>query len=387
MGATAEHDEAVLVDIKKRFFDDFDAHVDALVVTMREQIVEYQAVPAADIRVSSSALVATVVGMLPGIQPNTDDLAPLAELARRRAEQGFPPEALARSIQFGARHVLAEVDRLAAESNVDPAVLLRLHDATWQFATDASTVIFRINHEIAVDLGERESAHRADFLRAVLRGALPPEHLAVETRNFGLDPSARYHPLRARPADSREEERLSLIIRRTGATHAHRPIVAVVDGDLVGLSPQRPDVADAPVVVGIGEAVPLGEVAASFRAATLALDTARLFGRSGVVGLDELGPLPLILLGEDLASVMQHHHFSQLDLDQPGDLDVARTVWTWLTCDQNVDEVARRLHIHRNTVRYRLTRFRELTALDVHRTEDLVIAWWILGRRVGTQRP
>ena len=62
---------------------------------------------------------------------------------------------------------------------------------------------------------------------------------------------------------------------------------------------------------------------------------------------------------------------------------MARTVWTWLRCDQNVDEVATRMHIHRNTVRYRLTRFKELTELDLHRTDDLIVAWLSLGRRVA----
>ncbi|MET0700337.1 MAG: helix-turn-helix domain-containing protein [Mycobacterium sp.] len=31
-------------------------------------------------------------------------------------------------------------------------------------------------------------------------------------------------------------------------------------------------------------------------------------------------------------------------------------MWAWLCCDQNVDAVARELHIRRNTMRYRITR-------------------------------
>jgi len=205
----------------------------------------------------------------------------------------------------------------------------------------------------------------------------------VEARNFGLDPAVRYHPLRARPVDRRDEDRLSLLIRRTSTTHAHRPLLAVVDGDLVGLVPQRPTVEDLPILIALGDAAPITAVAESFRAASLALDAAQAFGRTGVVMLEDLGPMPLTLLGDDLAEVMQRHHFSQLDREAGAGKDITQTVWTWLRCDQNVDEVARQLHIHRNTVRYRMTRFKELTALDVRRTDDLVTAWWILGRRAA----
>lgn len=376
-------EDAPIEIAKQRYLADFDAHVDRVVTGLQQSIVEYQSVPHAEIRTSTLAIVATVMSLIPSQRIEVADLAPLGELAKRRAEQGFPPEALARSIQLGSRLVLEEIDRLAAEEGVEAATMLLVHDSTWQFATDAASVIARINHEIAVDIGQRENGHRADFLRAVLRGALPPQQVTVEARNFGLDPSVPYHPLRARPADRKDEDRLSLLIRRTTTTQAHRPVLAVVDGDLVGLVPQRPTVDGQPALIALGAAAPLTSVAESFRAATLALDAAVAFGRTGVVTLQDLGPTPLTLIGDDLAAVMQRHHFGQLDQDPGAGADVARTVWTWLCCDQNVDAVAREMHIHRNTVRYRITRFRELTALDVKRTDDLVIAWWILGRRAA----
>ena len=369
--------------VRQRFLADFDKHVDRVVGQLRELIIEYQAVPHAEVRASTMAIVSTVLSLIPAQRVDVAVLTPLGELARRRAEQGFPPEALTRSIQLGSRLVLEEIDRLAAQEHVGTATMLNVHDATWQFATDAASVIAAINHEIAVDIGQRESGHRADFLRAVLRGALPPQQITIEARNFGLDPSVRYHPLRARPADRREESRLALLIQRTATTHAHRPVLAVVDGDLVGLVPQRPAVDDQPILITLGDPAVLTAIADPFRAASLALDAAQAFGRTGVVTLEDLGPLPLTLLGDDLANVLARHHLGRLDGDGGAGTDITRTMWTWLRCDQNVDEVARRLHIHRNTVRYRITRFKELTALDVRRTDDLIIIWWLLGRRAA----
>ncbi len=37
--------------------------------------------------------------------------------------------------------------------------------------------------------------------------------------------------------------------------------------------------------------------------------------------------------------------------------------------------------MHPNTVRYRVSRFQELTDLNLRRTEDLVTSWWLLNRR------
>lgn len=367
-----------------RYMQDFDEHIDALVATLRERIVEYQTVPPAEIRAFAEAIVPVVIAQLPHMALNPLDVEPLAEVARRRAEQGFPPEALTRSLQIAAREMLREIDRLGAAEGVDPTVMLQIHDLSWQFATDAAAVIATINHEIAMEIGRRDSGRRADFLRGVLRGTLPAQQVKVESGDFGLDTAIPYYPVRARPTSSSDEMRMSLRIQRTCATHTHRPVLAVIDGDVVAIAPKPPEFDDTSVLVAVGDPGELTSLAEPFRAATLALETGLAFGRTGVVTLEDLGALPAILLADDLAALLQRRYFSELDSDQGSNVDIARTVWTWLECDQNVDEVAARLHIHRNTVRYRLTRFKELTELDLRQTNGLITAWLSLGRRVAS---
>lgn len=377
---------AALQAVIDLYMRDFDKHLDSVVADLRERIVEYQSVPADEVRASTEAIIRAVVDRMPTLTVDPVEVEPLAELARRRAEQGFPPEALTRSIQITGRNVLAEVDRLAAEEGVDAALLLRLHDVLWQFATDAAAVIATINHDIAVDIGRLEGEHRSEFLRALLRGALPPQQIRVEARNFGLDATIPYYPVRTRPSDDKDATRLSLLIARTGATHSHRPVVATIDDDVVALAPQRPGVEDSTsVVIAVGEPAMLDDAAEQFRAATLALESGLAFGRTGVLTLQDLGALPVILLVDDHAAMMQRQYLVDLDVDQGANLEIARTVWAWLECDQNVDEVAGRMHCHRNTVRYRLTRFKELTGLDLNRTDDLITAWLALGRRAAAR--
>lgn len=59
---------------------------------------------------------------------------------------------------------------------------------------------------------------------------------------------------------------------------------------------------------------------------------------------------------------------------------------TLLDLDQNIEEIAAAMQLHRNSVRYRLTRFRELTGLDIRRTHDFVSAWWLLNWRRARAR-
>ena len=45
-----------------------------------------------------------------------------------------------------------------------------------------------------------------------------------------------------------------------------------------------------------------------------------------------------------------------------------------------VRQAAERLHVHENTMRYRLRRYAELTGADLTVTEELVGVWWALQR-------
>ncbi len=364
-----------------RYAAELDVHVDPLLVRLRDELVEYRAVPFEDLRHSTQAILHAALGAIMTGHIDPGEIVALDELARRRVQQGFPLEAVTRSIQIAGRFVMADVREAAEAAGLDPRALFELQDAAWQFATDAAAAISEINREMAVDLARRDSARRSDFLRAVLHGGVDAPRIAGEAALYGLDPTVRYHPFRARPADQREEDALALAVRRTGSTVSHRAMLGVLEGDLVGLSPQRPVIAEG--TLALGEACVMADARQSFLATGPALDAALAFGREGIVELADLGPLPLALGADDLAEALERRHFEALDREGQSGRDVEETVRALLEHDQNADEVSRALHVHRNTVRYRLGRFRELTGLDLRRTDDLVTTWWLLARRAA----
>ncbi|MBT0568511.1 helix-turn-helix domain-containing protein [Williamsia sp. CHRR-6] len=60
------------------------------------------------------------------------------------------------------------------------------------------------------------------------------------------------------------------------------------------------------------------------------------------------------------------------------------TVKAFLVHNRRIDETARALFLHRNTVRNRVARFGALTGLDLEVTDDLVLTWWMLGRELDS---
>jgi DNA-binding PucR family transcriptional regulator len=122
-------------------------------------------------------------------------------------------------------------------------------------------------------------------------------------------------------------------------------------------------------------------VLAAFDEEAATLEVAQTFGMTGVVTIADLGPLRLARLGTDTVAQLERQHLHILDDGQPGRRDMENTVWVFLEHDRNIDQTALDLHVHRNTVRYRLARFQELTHLDLRHTRDVVLAWWLLAHR------
>lgn len=44
----------------------------------------------------------------------------------------------------------------------------------------------------------------------------------------------------------------------------------------------------------------------------------------------------------------------------------------------------RAMHVHRNSVRHRVSRFQEFTGLDIQQTDDLITTWWLLKWRYAS---
>jgi purine catabolism regulator len=83
------------------------------------------------------------------------------------------------------------------------------------------------------------------------------------------------------------------------------------------------------------------------------------------------------LVGEVLGAV--------IDYDDAHGGDLLPTIRTWLEHDRQTDRAARALHIHPNTVLYRVRRFEQITGRSLASTEALAETWLAL-RTAATAR-
>ncbi|WP_405084135.1 PucR family transcriptional regulator [Microbispora sp. NBC_01389] len=96
---------------------------------------------------------------------------------------------------------------------------------------------------------------------------------------------------------------------------------------------------------------------------------------------------PLVTYGEDttgrwlpddvgvLTALVEHVLGDALRYDAEHGSDLVASVRTWMERDRRVDDAARALHIHPNTLAYRLRRFGALTGRDLSATGDFAEVW------------
>ncbi|MUL62981.1 hypothetical protein BOO86_00775 [Mycobacterium sp. CBMA 234] len=299
----------------------------------------------------------------------------LTALARGWADQQIPLDLVAHSLQVGARRVFALVREEALTAGVSADDINAMQDFAWAWATDHAAAVQEVQQERAL----AGAARKADFIRRLITGALPKPMLEAEAKFHRIDLGADYHVACADWDDTPSTSELAAGLRR-GATAALPAVDAVIDGKIVALLPQRPQLRVARPV-GISPAVLPHDAPDGYRRAMEALEVATRYGRQGLVDLSDLGSLALLDQAYDAAALLDARHLNPVrSLGRPG-AEILATVTAYLEHDQRVEETANSLFVHRNTIRYRLTRFAELSGLDIDRTGDFVLAWWLLNRQ------
>ena len=155
-----------------------------------------------------------------------------------------------------------------------------------------------------------------------------------------------------------------------------RGLSTMLDGELVGLL-SAPPVAPVPAPVGLGPPAPLDQLADSFVLARRAARTAAGLGLEGVHPFDALGVLPAVVDDEQVGAALRARYIEPLAASAA---ELADTLRAWFAAAMNVELAARALHVHPNTVRYRMTRFEELTGTSLREPRTALEVWWALQR-------
>ncbi|MBX6356756.1 MAG: PucR family transcriptional regulator ligand-binding domain-containing protein [Micromonosporaceae bacterium] len=241
----------------------------------------------------------------------------------------------------------------------------------------------RAQHDQAVRVERRLAA---ELLRLVARDADPVD-LAAGLRSCGLSPDGTFLVVVTRfgtAADAILDEIVRPLAPSTAVADVDGEAIAVLpaDGDLVGavragVRSLEPGLGTARLVVGVSEPA---TGAAALPAALVQARHAREYaasrdGPAVVVSAGELASHVLLLAGVPAATrqSFQSRLLGPLvDYDRAHGADLVRTLDTFLACSGSWTRCAAELHLHVNTLRYRISRIEQLTGRDLSRFADRV---------------
>ncbi|MES5819907.1 helix-turn-helix domain-containing protein [Streptomyces sp. RG80] len=295
------------------------------------------------------------------------------ELGRGTAVQGRGLDALQSALRVGGMHAWRLMGRTAEDLGLDSTVVAALGE-----------IAFRTVHEVAeaaaagYAAGQLRSTdelerRRKRLLKLLLGGDPVASEAVQDLAHHARWPVPRRIAVVALATASPDQREEGLSPGMAGALvdmESRPPRMVVPDPDGSGRWAGRGfALALRGRPAAVGPTVPVTEGARSLRVAARALGLMGrgILPRQGVVRCaDHLSTL-LLHSDEPLLDDLRAHALRPLDTVLPGQrARLAETLLAWLLSGSNVPDVAARLHIHPQTVRYRLRQLEKLFGDALH---------------------
>jgi DNA-binding PucR family transcriptional regulator len=312
-----------------------------------------------------------------GVMAPDADFDPLREWARARATEGVRLEDLLRS--FGLAHQVGwQLLRRHARSD-ETEVLLDLAAPLARYVDQVSTVVtetYLAERELLVSEEERRARSLLDRLSVDTPLDAAESELA---ERLGVPVQDAYSPfaivLPGRPPHSHAA--LAARLRRAGWR------LAVTQSDcVVGLTWKRLDLADVgegpTALLAIAEPTSRGELADAREEVVVLAEHGRQAGLAGLLKADD--HVLEILLGRSpqLAVRLRESVLGPLAEHDRGEL--ALSLRAMIACRLDRTAASKALHVHRNTLAYRLRRIEEITGLNLDSPRDLACVYMALAK-------
>jgi hypothetical protein len=359
---------------------DIEGQLDVLVERIgdriRDEIPDFRRLPAATLAGAIRGNVGRALTALRDLRPPTqDELAQAAAIGRERAEQGLTVDAVLHAYRISVTAVWSRFGELARERGADVSSVLAFSETLWVWADAVMDVVGAAHREVELEQAREEQQRRDAFLLALLTGALDAAEHRRDSATFGLDGDRTFTPFRAR---STGRDPLSHAVAL--ALAGDDGLVMTLDRDLAGIATRRPQHVSG-VVAGVGAAARLEALPAAFAMASRALQTAVAFGQEGAFELADLSIRPAILADDALGEAFAERYLEPLaGLGRLG-TELEATLRAWFDQEMRIEDTARTLHLHPNTLRHRLRRFEAATGATLRDPRMLVELWWALEHR------
>jgi hypothetical protein len=254
-------------------------------------------------------------------------------------------------------------------------------DAEFLTVTYAAT-LFALTLAHEQTSAELDLRYRSSVVDALVSGHfLDAQDARRKTRSLGLrdDLPLRVAMLRPAPPGSAWEQRIPVVLPGAAAAVRDGALVVIVTGEpgvdaLAALCQLGPA-----ATCGVSEQVDSPEfLPQGVRQAERAIDLGLRLGRAGrPVRYDELGIYRLLCTIGDMQQLMGFARDvlgTLLDYDIEHRTELVRTLSVYLQHHGSHKQSARRLHLHTNTVAYRVARIEAITGLHLGDPDDRLVA-------------
>ncbi|GAA3277362.1 helix-turn-helix domain-containing protein [Dactylosporangium vinaceum] len=346
--------------------------VDTLVAAARDASPEVARLPVEESRRHVALL---VTAGLAAFRTPADGIsyADAEKLGADRAAQGVPIAGLLRGVQAARTRLLEIAVQRGRAAGVADEVLLSAALDFDRYVSAVERHVVEGHHAAERALARGRRDQRDAVLRALLLPGRPPA-AAGDVDGLGLRAHLRYRCLVFDVTDPARADALEARLTACGG------VFGTVEGRLTGLAVRPPGPVDPAVLLVVGPPLPLSRAAAGYRACVAALAGAARFGGTGRQhALDLAGPAALAAQPE-LAGLLADELLAALDPADAFHRELAATALSYLDHGQRLDLTAAAVHVHPNTVRYRLRALHERTALPLDDTTVLATlrSWWAL---------
>ncbi len=355
---------------------------DALGIRMAERICAEIPVYAEGQMLSFDELVAScstnlhfVLGIL------ADEPRPSVETPRAtgaaRADSGVPYDAVLQAFRVGGRYIWELLVEHAAPEEHD--VLLLAAADVWSVSDHLSDLVTEAYRGALTDRARRDTQMRAVQVGALLDGDEAAEQLFETGRVLNLDGATDYVVVAAEsPAPGAEGlPDVERVLRRSNVASAWRLDHHHQDGVVglrFGFGVDQLAAALAALATGrVGISPPIGRLdrAADGRRRARVACAAGTPGVAEVLRYDEQPLAVLLATSPESARLLVEAILAPVLALSADDREVLLdTARSWLAAEGSTSGASKQLHVHRNTVRYRLRRLEELTGRDLAKPVD-----------------
>jgi hypothetical protein len=308
------------------------------------------------------------------------------DVGRTEASAGRSLEALHTALRVGARVTWQRLRERTRQGGGDADVFARIGEAIFRYLDELAAASSSGYAEARIEFAEEAERLRCRLLDLLISEPPPSrEAISALARAAGWRPPRRVSAVAlAVTPDRIPRPHPPLPADALIAVNRREPCLLIPDPEGPGrlqlleaglrkwpMPANAENPAGAKPIAAVGPAVPLAQAGASLRWARRALALTRRglsCDAGGILHCDEHLAALVLLADAELADIMGAKVLAPLRRLRPEQADrLSETLLAWLESADNAGVAARRLHVHPQTVRYRL---RQLTDLFGERLSD-----------------